>query len=161
MRKHKVVILCLLTVMLLTAVTTVGEVYLTNTEHGMTGMTTVKLVIPASYTVNIPAAMDIPYGATSTPMTIGVSSIKIGSHQAVKIAVDSAKGRLLPESGNTLIPYKLLCDGKEFSRALYTTVDDTQLSLDIALEDWFEADAGEYTGTITFHVSLEDQEVAQ
>lgn len=161
MHKRKVVILCLLILMLLTATTTVGEVFLTNTEHAMTGTTTVRLTIPVSYTVTIPATVSIPYGATSTPMAIGVSSIKIGSHQAVQIAVDSAKGRLLPESGNTLIPYKLLCNGKEFSRALYTTEDETQLSLDIALEDWFEADAGEYTGTITFHVSLEDQEVAQ
>lgn len=161
MRKRISTILCLLTVLLLTATTTVGEVFLTNTEHGMTGTTTVRLTIPVSYTVAIPASMSIPYGATSTPMTIGVSSIKIGSHQAVQIAVDSAKGKLLPESGNSTIPYMLLCDGNAFSRALYTAVDETQLSLDIAPEGWFEADAGEYTGTITFYVSLEAQEVAQ
>lgn len=161
MHKHKVVIICLLTVMLLITTTAVGEVFLTNTEHGMTGTTTVRLVIPSSYIVEIPATVSIPYGATSTPMTIGVSSMELGSQQSVKISVDSAKGKLLQENGNDAIPYVLTSNSMAFSSVLYPSAGQTQLSIDIALEDWYKADAGEYTGMVTFHVSVENQGVKQ
>jgi len=161
MRKAKFVILCLLAVLLLTTVATEAEVYMTNTEHGMTGTTTVRLVIPSSYTVEIPASLPISYGAESTPMTIGVSSMHIGSNQAVKIAVDSARGKLLQTGGRGAIPYVLLCDGAEFGSKAYTEVGQTQLSFDITLEDWYSADAGEYTGTVTFQVSVVNREVGQ
>ena len=107
MLKRKLVILCLLTVMLLTEVTTVGEGHRASTGMGMTSKTTVKLVIPSNYTVQIPAVLDIPYGALSTPMTIGVGSINVGSGKAVEITVDSAEGVLTNADGSHVIPYIL------------------------------------------------------
>lgn len=160
MHRHSVAILCLLTVLLLT-VAARAEVHMTNTEQGMTGATTVRLVIPSSYTVTIPGSMSIPYGTASTPMTIGVSSMKTGPDQAIRIAVDSARGELRPEDGSASIPYVLLHEGEAFSSALYASAGETQLSLDIAMEDWFEAAAGEYAGTVTFRVSVVSQEVGQ
>lgn len=161
MHKHKVVILCLLTVLLLIRTTAVGDVRLTNTEHGMTGTTTVRLVIPSSYVVEIPATVSIPYGATSTPLTIGVSSIELGSRQVVEITADSSSGTLVQESGNDTIPFTLSCNGEAFSSVCYSYPKQTQLSIDIALEDWYSADAGEYSGIVTFRVSVGRQEVAQ
>lgn len=161
MNKHKMLILCLLAVLLLAPFSAMAENQMTNTEHGMTGTTVIQLVIPAGYTVEIPAELPIPYGAASTPMTIGVSSMGLGSEQAVKIAVDSAQGSLFQSGGSGAIPFLLRCEGTEFSSELYTQVGQTQLSVDIAMEDWYQADAGNYAGTVTFRVSVEDQEVTQ
>lgn len=161
MNKRNIVILCLLTVLLLTPFSACAENFMTNAGHGMTGTTVVRLVIPSSFIVEIPAELSIPYGVESTPMTIGVSSVKIGSEQVVKIAVDSARSKLLQNGGKSEIPFVLRVDGEEFSDAQYSKADQTQLSVDIALEDWYNADAGEYAGAVTFRVSVEDQEVTQ
>lgn len=160
MRKLINVLLCLLTVMPLVAFVAQAEVYMTNTEHGMTGTTTVRLVIPSAYIVEIPATVSIPYGAESTPMSIGVSNMELGS-KTVKIAVDSSNGNLLQRNGQGKIPFVLMREGDEFSSAHYSTTGQTLLNVAIALNDWYNADAGEYTGTVTFHVSVEDQGVNQ
>ena len=160
MLKRKVVMLFLLAALLMLPFPTGAEVCITNTEHGMTGTTVVRLVIPSGYIVEIPASLSIPYGAEATPMAVGVSSMELGPQKSVRIAVDSARGLLLQAGGNGEIPYVLQQEGTEFSSWLYNAAGQTQLSVNIALEDWFEAAAGEYTGALTFRVSVEDQEVA-
>ena len=157
MRKRKIVILCLLTVLLLTTASTVGEVYMTGTDAAMTGSTTVRLVIPSSYTVQIPATVDIPYGVTSTPITIGVSSMQLGSSKAIEIAPASSMGVLRTESSSATIPYVLDLQGC----VRFTDPGTEELHLIIDQYDWYEAAAGEYTGAITFQVSVVDREVAE
>lgn len=159
MRKRKLITLILLAALLMIPLSTGAEVCLTNTEHGMTGTTVVRLTIPASYMVEIPASMEIPYGAQSTPMHVGVSQMELGQKKAVRIAVENAEGSLLQTDGTGAIPYVLLHEGEAFASELYTAVGQTQLEVAIALEDWFEAAAGEYTGAITFRVAVEDREV--
>lgn len=160
MHKLKNLLLCLLSATLLMTFNTKAEVYMTNAEYGMTGTTTVRLVIPSSYIVEIPATVSIPYGAESTPVTIGVSSMNLGT-KAVKIAVDSAKGNLLQNEGSDQIPFVLMHEGAEFAHDLFNEAGETQLSVDITLNDWYKADAGVYTGMISFQVSVEDQGVNQ
>ena len=160
MHKLKNLLLCLLSATLLMTFNTKAEVYMTNAEYGMTGTTTVRLVIPSAYIVEIPATVSIPYGAESTPMSIGVSSMELGS-KTVKIALNSAQGNLLQRNGQGKIPYVLLHEGVEFNSIHYTSAGQTLLNIAIALRDWYSAEAGEYTSTVTFHVSVEDQGVSQ
>ena len=161
MKRSIRVLPCLLSVLLAAVPMAAAENVMTNTEQGMTGTTVVRLVIPAVYTVEIPASLDIAYGAEATPLTIGVSSMNVGSDKAVKIAVDSASGSLLQEGGSGAIPFALRREGEAFAGEVYTGAGQTQLSVDIALVDWFNAAAGEYGGAVTFRVSVEDREVAQ
>ena len=161
MRTYKMAVLCLLAVLLLTPFSAKAESYMTNSEHGMTGTTTVRLVIPSAYTVEIPALVSIPYGAASTPMTIGVSSMELGSENSVKIAVNSPRGSMLKSGGDGEIPFILLKNGEAFSSELYSDIGQTQLSVDIAMEAWYQAEAGEYAGAVTFQVSVEEREVTQ
>lgn len=161
MHKLKSFLLCLVSVTLLMIFNTKAEVYMTNTEHGMTGSTTVRLVIPSAYIVEIPASVSIPYGTESTPMSIGVSSMELGSQKAVRIAVDSAKGNLLQNDGIDQIPFVLMHEGTEFSKVLYNEAGQTQLNVDITLNNWYKADAGVYTGIVSFQVSVVAQEVNQ
>lgn len=159
MRKLKFVVLCLLAVVLL-APSFAGAEVLMNGQV-MTGSTLVRLIIPGTYVVEIPATLNIPYEAESTPLTIGVSSMEMGPEQAVKIAVDSARGNLLRADGNGLIPYVLMLEDEAFGSMLYSQPGQTELSVQIALADWYKAAAGEYAGTVTFRVSMEVQEVEQ
>ena len=89
------------------------------------------------------------------------AATKMNDAEAVKIAVDSASGSLLQEGGSGAIPFALRREGEAFAGEVYTGAGQTQLSVDIALEDWFNAAAGEYGGAVTFRVSVEDREVAQ
>lgn len=160
MRKQKIIIVFLLALLLITPFPVRADGYMTNTESNTTASTIVRLVIPSSYVVEIPAALSIPYAAESTPMAIGVSSIALEARQAVKIAVASARGKLLQTGGSAEIPFVLLCEGNEFASKLYASPEQTELNIVIALNDWFKAAAGEYAGTVTFQVSVAEQEVA-
>lgn len=162
MNKRNVLILCLLAVLCCTLMLPTGaEVILDNAGHGMTGTTTVRLVITGTYTVTIPAELPIVYGAESTTMRIEASNVAVGSKQAVEVAVEDAAGELAQTGGPGTIPYKLLCDGEAFTRAVFAQTGAVQVDVAISLEDWFSAAAGEYTDTVTFRVGLTEQEVAQ
>lgn len=163
MDKHKCLILCLLVVLCSILTTSSAEVIISNSNNVpiMSGNTVVRLVIPSAYTVEIPALVSIPYGAASTPMTIGVSSMELGSENSVKIAVNSPQGSMLKSGGDGEIPFILLKNGEMFSSELYSDIGKTQLSVDIAREAWYQAEAGEYAGAVTFQVSVEEREVTQ
>lgn len=161
MNKKTRFILCLLAVLCFTLPTTTAEIILSNTSAVLSGSTTVRLVIPGGYTVEIPAALPLAYGQESTAMTIGVSDVKLGATQAVEVRVDSAQGTLAQTGGKGSIPYTLMQGDAAFSRLTFTQDGSAQVHLAIDKADWFEAPAGDYTGTVTFQVSIIQQEATQ
>jgi len=68
---------------------------------------------------------------------------------------------MLKSGGDGEIPFILLKNGETFSSELYSDIGKTQLSVDIAREAWYQAEAGEYAGAVTFQVSVEEREVTQ
>lgn len=161
MSKRKFVILFLLAVLCCVLVTSAADEFiLSNAANVLEGNTTVKLTIPSYYTVQIPAELPITYGAENTSMALGVSSMFIGSTKALQIAPESAEGALLQTGGSGKIPYTLLQDAAPFEGVTFTELGEKNINVNIALDDWYSAAAGEYTGTVTFLVSVVNQQEA-
>lgn len=161
MSKRKLIILCLLAVLCCVLVTSAADEFiLSNAANVLEGNTTVKLTIPSYYTVQIPAELPISYGVEATSLTIGVSSMRIGSNKALKIETEAPDGVLLQTGGNGSIPYSFRDGASFFDSAVFTELGEKEISIEIALDDWYSAAAGEYTGTVTFLVSVVNQQEA-
>ena len=141
---------CLLATMSVTA-------FAANTTGGDADITT---SIAPTYTVTIPADVNVAFNATETAFgTIEVTASQIHPNKCIKVALAS-DGKLENSIDATkVIPYTIKdSQGAAFTAATYLTEGDkTELSIHITADDWNAADAGEYSDTVTFTVSYEDK----
>lgn len=120
------------------------------------GATTIKTNIQPTYTVEIPAQTSIPFNATSTPLAtkLGLSKAQLnpGSKVTVTATVNALKN---DKDSSKTIPFTLHNqDGSAFTSAEFTdTIKKVQLSVHIAQTAWDAAPAGNYTGSVTFHIA--------
>ena len=128
-----------------------------NTTGGDADITT---SIAPTYTVTIPADVNVAFNATETAFgTIEVAASQIHPDKCIKVALTS-DGELNNAIDNTkVIPYAIKdSEGAEFTSATYLTEGDkTELSIHITADDWNAACAGEYADTVTFTVSYENK----
>ncbi len=128
-----------------------------NTTGGDADITT---SIAPTYTVTIPADVNVAFNATETAFgTIEVTASQIHPDKCIKVALTS-DGELNNAIDNTkVIPYAIKdSQGTAFTSATYLTEGDkTELSIHITANDWNAAYAGEYSDTVTFTVSYEDK----
>ena len=128
-----------------------------NTTGGDADITT---SIAPTYTVTIPADVNVAFNATETAFgTIEVIASQIHPDKCIKVALTS-DGELNNAIDNTkVIPYEIQdSEGTAFTFATYLTEGDkTELSIHITADDWNAAYAGEYSDTVTFTVSYEDK----
>ena len=128
-----------------------------NTTGGEADITT---SIAPTYTVTIPADVNVAFNATQTAFgTIEVTDAQIHPDKCIKVALAS-DGKL--ENGidaTKVIPYAIKdAAGNAFTSATYLTEGDkTELFIHITAADWNAAYAGEYSDTVTFTVSYEDK----
>ena len=128
-----------------------------NTTGGDADITT---SIAPTYTVTIPADVNVQFNATETAFgAIEVTASQIHPDKCIKVAL-TTDGELNNAIDNTkVIPYAIK-DGEDtvFTSATYLTEGDkTDLSICIAEADWNAAYAGEYSDTVTFTVSYENK----
>ena len=129
-----------------------------NTTDGTADITT---NIAPTYTVTIPADVNVVFNATETAFgTIVVTASQIHPNKCIKVELTS-DGKL--ENGidaTKVIPYAIKdSEGSAFTSATYLTEGDkTELSIHITDADWNAAYAGEYSDTVTFTVSYEDKQ---
>ena len=128
-----------------------------NTTGGDADITT---SIAPTYTVTIPADVNVAFNATETAFgTIEVTASQIHPDKCIKVAL-TTDGELNNAIDNTkVIPYAIKdSEGAAFTSATYLTEGDkTELSIHITADDWNAAYAGEYSDTVTFTVSYEDK----
>jgi spore coat protein U-like protein len=128
-----------------------------NTEGGEADITT---SIAPTYTVTIPADVNVQFNATETDFgAIEVTASQIHPDKCIKVAL-SSDGKLENGTDNTkVLPYAIKdADGNAFAEATYLDEGDkTELSIHITADDWNAAYAGEYSDTVTFTVSYEDK----
>ena len=128
-----------------------------NTTGGEANITT---SIAPTYTVTIPADVNVQFNATETAFgTIEVTASQIHPDKCIKVAL-TTDGELNNAIDNTkVIPYAIKdSEGTEFTSATYLTEGDkTELSIHITANDWNDAYAGDYSDTVTFTVSYEDK----
>ena len=128
-----------------------------NTTGGDADITT---SIEPTYTVTIPADVNVAFNATETAFgAIEVTASQIHPNKCIKVAL-TTDGELNNAIDNTkVIPYAIKdSEGAAFTSATYLTEGDkTELSIHITADDWNAAYAGDYTDTVTFTVSYEDK----
>ena len=128
-----------------------------NTTGGDADITT---SIAPTYTVTIPADVNVAFNATETAFgAIEVTASQIHPDKCIKVALTS-DGELNNAIDNTkVIPYVIKdSQGAAFTSATYLTEGDkTELSIHITASDWNAAYAGDYSDTVTFTVSYEDK----
>ena len=128
-----------------------------NTTGGDADITT---SIAPTYTVTIPADVNVAFNATETAFgTVEVTASQIHPDKCIKVAL-ATDNELNNAIDNTkVIPYAIKdSEGAEFTSATYLTEGDkTELSIHITSNDWNAAYAGEYSDTVTFTVSYEDK----
>ena len=150
----KLFALILAVVMLATMSTTV---FADNTTGGDADITT---SIDPTYTVTIPADVNVQFNATETAFgAIEVEAAQIHPNKCIKVELTS-DGKLENSIDATkVIPYAIKdSTGAAFTSATYLTEGDkTELSIHITANDWNAAYAGEYSDTVTFTVSYEDK----
>jgi spore coat protein U-like protein len=132
-------------------------VFADNTTWGDADITT---SIDPTYTVTIPANVNVPFNATETDFgAIEVTASQIHPNKCIKVELTS-DGKLENSIDATkVIPYAIKdSEGAEFTAATYLTEGDkTELSICITADDWNAAYAGEYSDTVTFTVSYEEK----
>ena len=128
-----------------------------NTTGGNADITT---SINPTYTVTIPADVNVQFNATETDFgAIEVTASQIHPDKCIKVALAS-DGKLENSIDATkVIPYAIKdSEGAAFTSATYLTEGDkTELSIHITADDWNAAYAGDYSDTVTFTVSYEDK----
>ena len=141
---------CLLASMSVTA-------FAANTTGGEADITT---RIEPTYTVTIPADVNVAFNATETAFgAIEVEAAQIHPDKCIKVALAS-DGKLENSIDATkVIPYAIKdSTGAAFTSATYLTEGDkTELSIHITADDWNAAYAGDYSDTVTFTVSYVDK----
>lgn len=119
------------------------------------GATTITTNIQPTYTVEIPAQTSILFNATSTPLAtkLGLSKAQLDPNH--KVTVTATVNALKNDADNTkTIPFTLYEGNTVFTSADFTdTTKKVQLSVHIAQTAWNAAPAGNYTGSVTFHIA--------
>ena len=145
----------ILTVALLASLSVTA--FAANTTGGEADITT---SIAPTYTVTIPADVNVAFNATETAFgTVEVTASQIHPDKCIKVAL-ATDNELNNAIDNTkVIPYVIKdSEGAEFTSATYLTEGDkTELSIHITANDWNAAYAGDYSDTVTFTVSYEDK----
>ena len=145
----------ILTVALLASLSVTA--FAANTTGGEADITT---SIAPTYTVTIPADVNVAFNATETDFgAIEVAASQIHPDKCIKVAL-TTDGELNNAIDNTkVIPYEIQdSEGNAFNSATYLTEGDkTELSIHITTNDWNAAYAGDYSDTVTFTVSYENK----
>ena len=118
--------------------------------------------ITPTYVVSIPDNTSVAFNATQTSFgSIEVIKAQIEPDKQIKVSLtaDTADGsfNLVNSADETkAIPYTVNGEDGAFSSGVYTKAGDkTDLTINIAQEDWNAAYAGSYSGTVIFTVSYE------
>ena len=141
---------CLLASMSVTA-------FAANTTGGKADITT---RIDPTYTVTIPADVNVQFNATETAFgAIEVEASQIHPNKCIKVALTTDNELNNAIDNTKVIPYAIKdSEGATFTSATYLTEGDkTELSIHITANDWNAAYAGDYSDTVTFTVSYEDK----
>lgn len=146
-------LLCvLLTLSLILCATALAEgTYNQNNSTASTTLTTtIKGPDAPSYTLIIPSTLTITPNATSTTLTVQLTE----ANNANSIRVETAaNGSMTNGSGGTI---EFTVTSNELSFGNFSSLPSAKtMAIGITAEQWQQAAAGTYTGTMSFTISAE------
>lgn len=137
-------------------------------ETEQTKDTTITANVQSTYTLSIPADTTVKFEATSTDLA---GKLKVSGNvlPTQEVVVTTQADTFHNTAQNTDLPYRLMNGSEEFTTATWDEAtlraglqegQGTAIQLSIAIDenDWKTAEAGDYTGTITFTANLQDKQ---
>lgn len=155
----KIISFALAATMALSASATAFAAEITQDSDPKTTNATITTSIAPTYTVTIPADVDVAFNATATDFgSIEVTAAQLDPDKCIKVELAS-DGNLENLVDNTkVIPYTVTSGETAFTSATYlATGEKTDLTINITADDWNKAYAGDYSDTVTFTVSYVDK----
>lgn len=130
-------------------------------ELQKTGNTEVTANVASDYVLTIPAKTEIAFNATSTNLA-GTLKVTGNVLPTQEVKVTATPNALHNEVQNTDLPYTLKKGAEIFTADTWNETElreetkAVQLSIAITEAEWNKAEAGNYTGSITFTANLQD-----
>lgn len=120
--------------------------------------TELKVTIDESYTVVIPATVNIPFEATSTSLPVEVTALRTystgtiaNSVRALHVKAESVDNKLENQNGDT-ISYTISGGESQANMLYFTEVAEKAYTVSITEAAWDAAPAGSYTDNVTFEI---------
>lgn len=123
-------------------------------ENDQTATTTLTTTITdptkpvPTYTIVIPSSLAITPNATQTTLTVQVQEVE--NTESIQVTAD-ATGSMTNGSDGTI---DFTISSNELSFSNFTSLPSSKtMSINITEEEWNQAPAGDYTGTVNFTIS--------
>lgn len=120
--------------------------------------TILKTEVEESYTVVIPATVNIPFEATSTNLPVEVTALRTystgtiaNSVRALHVKAASADNKLENQNGDT-ISYTISGGESQANMLYFTEIAEKAYTVSITKAAWDAAPAGSYTDNVTFEI---------
>ena len=148
--KKLLCVLLTLSLILCAAALAEGTYNQNNSTASTTLTTTIKGPDAPSYTLIIPSTLTITPNATSTTLTVQLTE----ANNADSIRVETAaNGSMTNGSGGTI---EFTVTSNELSFGNFSSLPSAKtMAIGITAEQWQQAAAGTYTGTMSFTISAE------
>ncbi|MCI6388584.1 MAG: hypothetical protein MR823_05535 [Ruminococcus sp.] len=146
-------------VMMLSVSVTAFAATINQDSNPKTVDTEITTSIAPTYTVTIPADVNVSFNATSTSFgKIEVTAAQINPDKCIKVALTTDGTLNNTVDATKVIPYTVNAGATAFTSATYLVAGEkTDLTINITQNDWNSAYAGDYTDTVTFNVSYIDR----
>ena len=144
-------LLCaLLTLSLMFCATALAEgTYDENDKTASTTLTTtIKGPDAPTYTIIIPSTLAIEPNATSTALTVQLTEVA----NAESITVETAASGSMTNGSDGTIAFTVSSNELSFSN-FSSLPSPKMMNINITAEEWQQAPAGDYTGTMSFTIS--------
>lgn len=134
----------------------------TLTPSNTEGETILTTTINETYTLTIPATLNIAFEATETNLPLTVSNYRLKADHMIRLG-QSWDGKLEYNDGtNTYsLTYTLMHNGAQLSSnsnpVTFTGNGTVNLTVAITEAAWNSAAAGEYTDTVTFNSAIDNR----
>lgn len=151
----KIVTLVLSTVMALSFSATAFAAEINQDSNPKSVKATISTMVAPTYTVSIPANITVGFNDESTDFgAIKVTSARIDPDKCIKVSIATDGELNNKKDAEKVIPYTVNeKGGNKFTSATYTALgEQTNLTVNIAKDDWNKAYAGEYEDTVTFNI---------
>ena len=120
--------------------------------------TVLQVNVEESYTIVIPATLNIPFEAAETLLPVEVTSLRTlskstgaGSVRALHVKAESADSKLENQNGDT-IAYVISGGEAQANMLYFTETAAKNYTVSITEAAWNAAHAGAYTDSVTFEI---------
>lgn len=123
------------------------------TPSNTSGTTMLSVTVAEEYTLVIPSALPIRYGAQATTLWLEVTGYRLATGNVLSVACLS--DGILAEASGAELPYRLVYNGLPATSLTFDGIGRKGLTVAIDKSDWDAAAAGTYTDTVTFTASIQ------